>query len=128
MATAFMLVGCVAPLTTYHENCMNQPLPFADQVACVKQQITAEGASGYDKGLVSEYLQTGNVLVRKVELGEISEEEARLEFISKLNDVRARDTQMRAQQAAINDYYDRQFPRYTDCVPDSNGGLQCRTF
>src|SRR5688500_8144653 len=109
-----MLTACTTPVTTYHNACMQGHARFADQVGCIRANVAMD-ASKQNDTLVQEYVMTGDMLVKQVHEGKISEDEARLQFVNKLNDIRRRELDMLADEARISRYHAPLWPRFTDC-------------
>ncbi|MBU0800420.1 MAG: hypothetical protein KKA05_05385 [Alphaproteobacteria bacterium] len=125
-ATALLLAGCGTSVTTYHTNCMDAYPDFANQLACVKNNIAADPYQSNDT-LVREYLLTGDMLAADVRAGKISDESARLQFLQKLNDIKRIELEQMANESRIRRDMDMRFPRQTTCHP-VGGSVQCTTY
>lgn len=119
VAGAVLLAACGPTLEARHVGCMDMYADFANQLACVKNSM-----GGYDNALTREYLMTGDALLADVRAGRMSEEQARLQFLRKLNDLEAESLRRAAYEAEIRRDV---FPRQTTCVPVGNR-TQCTTF
>jgi hypothetical protein len=106
-----VMAGC-ANVTDFHNACQSGNAAFADQVACVKANINEHGGYANDTYL-QEYVMTGEELARQVHAGRISEDQARLQWVEKLNDIRQAQLTETAAQNSINRSWD--WPHYTDC-------------
>lgn len=125
-SVALWLAGC-ASVSDYHGACMDAYKTIASQLSCIKANLAQDPAM-QDDMLVQEYLQTGDLLSRQVQSGKLSEQEAQLRFIEKLNEIRARELQEQAYRAQIDRLYQMSFPRETICVPTGKGGTRCTTY
>jgi hypothetical protein len=99
---------------------------FANQLACVKNAVTADPYMR-DDALVREYIMTGDLLAADVRQGRLGEDEARLQFLQKLNEIENKKLQRAATEARMNRDIQRSFPRHTTCVPVGNS-TQCTTY
>lgn len=122
-----MLAGCGGTsLSQYHTSCMNIFPDFPNQLACVHNNIAQDPYRAQDT-LTREYLLTGDMLLADMRAGRISEDQARLEFLRKLNQVKAAELDQMARESYIRREMDWRFPRHTTCHP-LGGSLQCTTF
>ncbi len=109
---ALTLAGCTS-LDGYYNDCQAYK-SFADQVLCVRQAVQADGTMR-DDTLVQEYLMTGENLVVKVRAGALSEDDARLAFLRKLNEVEERRTDRLAKEAEISRTHKPLWGPFTSC-------------
>lgn len=109
----FLLAACTS-VERYHNACLEQNNRIADQVACIKANVAADEYMR-DDTLVQEYIKTGDVLVENVANGRMTEREAQLRLVEKLNDMRAQELRNQAYEAEI---YRHRFPRETRCRQD----------
>jgi hypothetical protein len=124
----FVAVAACAPtLGARHTTCMDTAGSFGGQVDCMRNQIAADPYMR-DDPLVREYMMTGELLAAEVQRGRLDEENARLQFLQKLNDIEAEQRARSATEARINRDMRDAFPRQTTCVPTGNGGQQCTTY
>ena len=121
-----ILTACGATMGAQHTGCMDAYPDFANQVACVKNTVIADPYLR-DDTLVREYIMTGDLLAEEVRQGRIGEDEARLQFLQKLNEIENRQLQRAATEARMNRDIQKSFPRHTTCVPAGNG-TQCTTY
>jgi len=121
----FILSAC-ANVAEFHSACMKTNTAIAGQVACVKANV-AQSPDLQSDTLVEEYLKTGDLLVEQVQTGTISEAEAQMRFIQKLNDIRQQGLREDAYRAQIFEAYYNRFPRHTTCTP-SGDDLHCTTY
>jgi hypothetical protein len=128
LTVILLLTGCASgpSLSQFHTGCMDAYPDFSNQLACVKNNV-ANNPSLAASTLTQEYLMTGDVLLADMRAGKISEEQAQLEFLRKLNQVKSVALTQRAQQSVIRQEMDSRFPHYTNCYPVGRG-MQCTTF
>lgn len=115
-ATIFLclIIAACTSVESYHNACLEQNNRIADQVACIKANVAADEYMRGDT-LVQEYIKTGEVLVEKVANGQLTEREAQLRLVEKLNYMRGQELRKQAYQAEI---YRNSFPRETSCRQD----------
>ena len=109
-----ILLSACATVESYHNACLEQNNRIADQVACIKANVAADEYMRGDT-LVREYIKTGEVLVEKVANGQMTEREAQLRLVEKLNDMRGQELRNQAYQAEI---HRNSFSRETRCRQD----------
>lgn len=110
LAAVLALGGCTS-VTTYHNACTEYNHTIVTQVGCVRANVQ-QNPSMQDDTLVQEYLQTGDMLVQRVAAGQMSETQAQLEFVQKLNQIKQIELDQMAAQARIDRSYDRMwYPR-----------------
>lgn len=132
MASLLLVVSGLAAcaslpsLSQHHNGCVDSAPNFKAQVDCVAFMVAADPYMREDT-LVREYIQTGEILAAQVAQGRLNESDARLQFIEKLNDVKARQLQRDATEARMMRDMERSFPRHTTCVP-VGGRTQCTTY
>ena len=119
------LAACTT-VETYHNACIEAHNTIAEQVGCVKANITEDNMLREDT-LAQEYIRTGDYLVREAAEGRMTEEEAQLRFVQTLNRVRRDELREHAYQAAIDRYHRDQWPAQTECV-QRDGRLFCTTY
>ncbi len=108
---AFLVLGGCTTVTTYHNACTEYNHTIATQVGCVRANVQ-KNPGLQDDTLVLEYLQTGDMLVQRVANGQMSETQAQLQFVQKLNQIKQIELDLMAKQARIDRSYDRRwFPR-----------------
>ena len=126
---ALLLLSACATLPSlsqHHNGCMDSTPDFKGQVDCVAYMVAADPYLREDT-LVREYLQTGEILAVEVSRGRITEQEARLKFIEKLNDVKGMQLQRDATETRMMRDMQSSIPRHTSCVPVGNT-TQCTTY
>jgi len=110
LAAVLVLGGCTT-VTTYHNACTEFNHTIAAQVGCVRANVEKD-ATLRDDTLVKEYLGTGDLLVQRVAAGQMSETQAQLQFVQKLNQIKQIELDQMAKQARIDRAYDRMwYPR-----------------
>jgi hypothetical protein len=110
------VTACATDVAKYHTGCMEQFHAFADQLACVKTDVAQDTTLKGDT-LVQEYLLAGTTLLNQVKAGKMSEDEARLNFTHRLNDIEQRRADLLAQQARAARAWDWDRPHFTNCHP-----------
>ena len=125
-ASALSACATLPSLSQHHNGCMDSAPNFKGQVDCVAYMVAADPYLREDT-LVREYLQTGEILAAEVARGRLSEQEARLKFIEKLNDVKSMQLQRDATETRMMRDMQSRFPRQTTCVPVGNT-TQCTTY
>jgi len=113
-------------ISQQHNACMDTAPHFTAQVECVAIMVESDPYLSQDT-LIREYLQTGHLLAADVRNGRLSEQEARLRFLEKLNFIKGEQLRRDATQARMMSDMDRRFPRHTSCVPVGNT-TQCTTY
>lgn len=113
-------------LSQHHAGCMETAPNFKGQVDCVAFMVAADPYLREDT-LVLEYVETGEFLAARVARGDIDEQQARLQFLEKLNDVKAAQLTRDATSARMMRDIERGFPRHTTCVP-VGGRMNCTTY
>lgn len=125
---AFLLSSCAAlpEVGDYHEACMKQFSGFSDEVLCIKRYVAADPAMNGDT-LVQEYVMTGEKLASGVQNGTLGPDDARLQLLQKLNDIKQKRLDRLVDEARLQRMNERSFPRGTTChrVGDT---VQCTTF
>lgn len=111
-----ILSACATDVAKYHTGCMEQFRAFADQLACVKADVAKDDTLKGDT-LVQEYLLAGTNLLAQVKAGKMTEDEARLNFTHRLNDIEQRRADLLAQQARAARAWDWDRPHFTNCHP-----------
>ncbi len=107
------LTGCMT-LTATSQGCLKSSPQFAQAVACIDRGVAGNRALRGDS-LVQEYVLTARTLEKQVASGKMSEDDARLALVKKLNEVRERDMAEQAAQAQIFNYNRPSLPTFTDC-------------
>lgn len=120
------LAACTS-VETYHNACIEGNATISSQVSCVKANILQDDLLK-DDTLAQEYIRTGDLLVKRVAEGKMSEEEAQLKFVKTLNRVRRDELRERAYQATIDRANRDTLPRETVCEERSDGRLYCRSY
>ena len=128
LAALLFLSACATgpSLSQQHNACMDTAPNFGAQVDCVAYMVAGDPYMREDT-LIREYVQTGEILAAEVRNGRLSEQEARLRFLEKLNDIKAEQLRRDATEARMMRDIDRSFPRHTTCVPVGNS-TQCTTY
>jgi hypothetical protein len=121
--TIVTLGGCTT-VTTYHNACTEYNHTIATQVGCVRANVQ-KNPGMQDDTLVQEYLRTGDMLVQRVAAGQMSETQAQLQFVQKLNQIKQTELNQMAQQARIDRAYDRMW--YPRCRHHWNS-IECMGF
>jgi hypothetical protein len=123
---AVLLTACATDVTTYHNACLQEFHAFTEQVACVKRDVAADPSLKNDT-LVQEYVLAGEVLAKQVQAGKLSEDQARLQFVHRLNDIDQRRADLLAQQARAYHAEDWDRPHFANCRHVGNS-VQCTSY
>ncbi len=126
MMALLVCVSCTS-VETYHNACIDGHATIASQVGCVKANILQDDLLKNDT-LAQEYIRTGDLLVKQVAEGKISEEEAQLRFVQTLNRVRRDELREQAYRAQIDRANRDLLPRETECTQRGDGTINCRTY
>lgn len=110
-----MLAACTS-VADYYNGCINQNTYIAGQVSCIKGQIAADQYLRNDT-YAQEFIRAGDVLVEKVANGRMTEREAQLKLVERLNQMRQDQLREQAYQSQID--RDR-FPRDLQCHRDGD--------
>jgi hypothetical protein len=121
-----LLAACATDVATYHTGCMESFRAFADQVACVKNSVQGDPSLRGDT-LVQEYVLAGEALARQVQAGKLTEDQARLQFTHRLNDIQQRQADLLAQQARAASPGDFMRPHFTNCHRAGNE-VECTSY
>jgi hypothetical protein len=111
---ALLALPACTTVADYHNACLEQNTYIAAQVACVKQNVAADDYMRNDT-LVQEYIKTGDVLVERVAHKELTERQAQLQLVEKLNQMRQQQLREQAALAEIDRANRDRFPRETRC-------------
>lgn len=107
------LSGC-ASVSEYYNSCITQSAYIADQVACIKSHVAADDYLR-DNTMAQEFIKQGDVLVEKVANGQMTEREAQLKLVEKLNNMKLDELKAQAYQARIDRATRDLFPRQFNC-------------
>jgi len=115
-----VVLACAACTTTkaLQSECAEMHERFVDEVACLSTKMEAEPLLKSDS-FANEYILSGKVLARKVQAGVIEEDEARLQFARKYNQLLL-EQQRYSTLSAVE--LDAISPRYQDCEFDRQSG------
>ena len=108
-----LTAGCTT-IETYHTACTEGYDTIAAQVACVRANV-AQNPSMQSDTQTQEYLKTGDYLAQQVAEGKMSEKEAQMHFVAKLNQTRQEALREQAYQATIDRANRDMLPRQTEC-------------
>ena len=129
-ALIFAILSLVSPLgacTTTAQlqaECAANNVRFIDEVSCLSRQVEAEPSLKSDS-FITEYILSGKILARKVEIGDIPEDEARLLFARKYNTLLLEQQRYNTLTAVELDALS---PRYQDCEIYDGDRLLCRQY
>lgn len=126
VALLLMLAACTG-IDTYYNACTDAYHTIEAQVSCVKANV-AQNSMLQDDPLTQEFIRTGDVLVKRVAAGKLSEDEAQLRFVQALNNLRQQGLREQAYQAQIDRANRDMFPRQTQCEKGDDGKLYCTTY
>ncbi|MEM6780755.1 MAG: hypothetical protein AAF569_02710 [Pseudomonadota bacterium] len=117
------LVGCTTTADIQNQ-CAAISGSFTDEVTCLDNMVATQAHLSGDS-FVKEYILTGRLLVDRLNAGDISENEARLQFARAYN-------QMRLQQQRLSTLSAVEFealsPRYQDCDIIDGDRIRCRSY
>lgn len=119
-----MILVCAACTTTkgLQSECSALHERFVDEVFCLNQKLDQESSLKEDS-FAREYILFGKVLSRKVSSGALNEDEARLQFARKYNQLLLEQQRYNTLTAVELDALS---PRYHDCEFDhATGHARC---
>lgn len=110
-AAAFLLLTACSTVTTAQSTCLKSNDPFPAQVDCIKSEM-AKDRRFTNQASTDAYLDAADNLKAKVQLGRITDDEARRQLETKWKEIQEDDLRTRADQS-------RPFnamPGMNDCV------------
>lgn len=116
VALATLMLGACTTVEDYYNGCIMQNTYIAGQVACIKGNIAADQYLRGDT-YAQEFVRAGDVLVEKVANGRMTEREAQLKLVERLNQMRQDLLKDQAYQSQIDR---NRFPRDLNCRRDGD--------
>lgn len=113
--STFSLAACTTTADLQNQ-CAAISGSFAEEVTCLDNLVQTQSHLSSDS-FVKEYLLTGKILVQQVQAGEISEDQARLRFARKYNQIRLEQQRLSTLSAVE---WNALSPTYQDCEIDGD--------
>lgn len=120
LMAGLLIVGACTTTQQLQQQCAQISQTFGQEVQCLQNMVSENGLLASDS-YAQEYVVTGRVLAQRVAKGEISEDEARMLFARKYNQLQLEQQRLNTLSAAE---WRALEPRYQDCTVHGNR-VQC---